>query len=285
MAVIQRITDFIPNTLIVSQEVDGEFNQLVNLLSGVSDDNDTILKYSHATDPVLKVDQLGAGLIQQWAQNGTVKSRINNNGSLESIAGPVIAASQLIAAPLTIDGSTDIVMKANGQIVGYARTIQQDSTPVGNVGAGLDVLQTFTLPAASLAAANDFVEADYFGQYASNNNDKRVVWRLDGTLLEDTGLIDIDSQGWHLKVKITRLTDVTVRVQTVFSGGVLQTDSAGTNAATGVGGVHRTRTFPSQAISDLDVTGVVMRIEGESGAGTTDDVINNESVIKLTQMS
>ena len=82
MAVIQRITDFIPNTLIVSQEVDDEFNQLVNLLSGVSDDNDTLLKYSHGADPVLRVDQLGAGVIQQWLQNGAVKTVIDNSGYL-----------------------------------------------------------------------------------------------------------------------------------------------------------------------------------------------------------
>lgn len=82
MAVIQRITDFIPNTLIVSQEVDDEFNQLVNLLSGVSDDNDTILKYSHATDPVLRIDQLGAGEILRLLQNGAVKTVFDNSGHL-----------------------------------------------------------------------------------------------------------------------------------------------------------------------------------------------------------
>jgi hypothetical protein len=82
MAVLTRITDFIPNTLIESQEVDDEFNQLVNLLSGVSTNKDTLLKYDHATDPVLRVDQLGAGVIQRWLQNGSEKARIINDGSL-----------------------------------------------------------------------------------------------------------------------------------------------------------------------------------------------------------
>jgi hypothetical protein len=81
MAVIVRITDFIPNTLIESQEVDDEFNQLVNLLSGVSTNKDTLLKYDHATDPVLRVDQLGAGAIQRWLQNGVEKAVVNNDGS------------------------------------------------------------------------------------------------------------------------------------------------------------------------------------------------------------
>lgn len=82
MAVIQRITDFIPNTLIVSQEVDDEFNQLVNLLSGVSTGVDTLLKFSDAANPVLRVDQLGAGVIAQFLQNGAVKTTIDNSGHL-----------------------------------------------------------------------------------------------------------------------------------------------------------------------------------------------------------
>jgi hypothetical protein len=82
MAVLTRVTDFIPNTLIKSQEVDDEFNQLVNLLSGGSTNKDTLLKFSDATNPVLRVDQLGAGVIQQWLQNGAVKTVIDNSGFL-----------------------------------------------------------------------------------------------------------------------------------------------------------------------------------------------------------
>lgn len=83
MALLTRTTpDFIPNTLIESQQVDNELNQLVNALSGVSTNKDILLKYSHATDPVLRVDQLGAGVIQQWLQNSVEKARILNDGSL-----------------------------------------------------------------------------------------------------------------------------------------------------------------------------------------------------------
>lgn len=82
MPVIQRITDFIPNTLIASQEVDDEFNQLVNLLSGVSATKDTLFRYSHATDPVLRLDQLGAGEILRLLQNGAVKTVFDNSGNL-----------------------------------------------------------------------------------------------------------------------------------------------------------------------------------------------------------
>ena len=122
MSVLVKLNTWVPLTLIESAEVSAEFQQIIDMLAGTSTTKDAIIKFSNATDPVLRLDQTGAGLIQQWIQNGTVKSRINNNGSLESIAGPVIAASQLIAAPVTIDGTTDIILKANGRIVGYPRS-------------------------------------------------------------------------------------------------------------------------------------------------------------------
>src|SRR5262245_6071388 len=87
MAVLVRVTDFIPNTLIKSQEVDDEFNQLVNLLSGVSTNKDTLLKYNHATDPVLRVDQLGAGVIQTWLNNGASRATMSALGKLSLPAG------------------------------------------------------------------------------------------------------------------------------------------------------------------------------------------------------
>jgi hypothetical protein len=87
MAVLTRITDFIPSTLIESQEVDDEFNQLVNLLSGVSTNKDTLLKFSDGTNPVLRVDQLGAGLIQQWLNNGTSRASLSALGKLLLPAG------------------------------------------------------------------------------------------------------------------------------------------------------------------------------------------------------
>src|SRR5262245_48296396 len=81
MSLLVRVTDFVPSTLIKSQEMDDELNQLVNLLSGVSTTKDTLLKFSDGTNPVLRVDQLGAGKIQQWLQNGVEKAFIGNDGS------------------------------------------------------------------------------------------------------------------------------------------------------------------------------------------------------------
>jgi hypothetical protein len=115
MAVLTRVTDFIPNTLIKSQEVDDEFNQLVNLLSGVSTNKDTLLKFSDATNPVLRVDQLGAGPIQRWLQNGVQKALVNNDGSFNigtpgasptagKVAGPDASGTNIAGADLNLAG-------------------------------------------------------------------------------------------------------------------------------------------------------------------------------------
>lgn len=92
MAVLLRITDFVPSTLIKSQEMDDELNQLVNILSGVSTNKDMLIKFSDAANPALRVDQLGAGQILQLLQNGAIKTAFDNSGYLYIGAGVTDAA-------------------------------------------------------------------------------------------------------------------------------------------------------------------------------------------------
>lgn len=68
-------------------QVAAELNNIINALSGVSTDKDILLKYNHATDPVLRVDQLGAGIIQRWLQNGTERASLSGLGKLLLPAG------------------------------------------------------------------------------------------------------------------------------------------------------------------------------------------------------
>jgi hypothetical protein len=84
MALLARITDFTPSTPILSGEVDAEFNQLVNILSGTSTNKNAVIRYSNASDPPLKLDQLGLGAIQQWSQTGLVKASVTNDGSFST---------------------------------------------------------------------------------------------------------------------------------------------------------------------------------------------------------
>src|SRR5262245_11209191 len=67
--------------------LDGEFNQLVGTagaLNGGGSGKRILVKYNHATEPVLELDQLGAGALQQWKQNGVEKARVENDGDLVS---------------------------------------------------------------------------------------------------------------------------------------------------------------------------------------------------------
>jgi len=280
MAVLTRITDFIPNTLIVSQEVDDEFNQLVNILSGASTNKDALIKYSDGSGAVLRLDQLGAGLIQQWLQNGSVKSRINNNGSLESIAGPVIAASQLIAAPLTIDGTTDIVLKSNGFITGYPKCLHSSSAQVGNVGGGLDTLRTVSVPAGSLLANDDWAHCRFSGNMATNDADKRFFVSVDGTTFLDTGLIDLDAFGWSIDVKMIRVSSTSIRVNISLRAGQIYSTSAG--GISGSGAANQA-TSGTETVSDLSTNAYNVLVAAE--ATSNDDVTITESILVVCQMS
>lgn len=83
MATLARLFDFAPGAPIVSGDVDSEFNQLVNILNGTSTSKNAIIKYSDAATPPLKLDQLGAGKIQEWAQTGIVLASVENSGDIK----------------------------------------------------------------------------------------------------------------------------------------------------------------------------------------------------------
>lgn len=85
MALLTRLHDFIPGSLIQSAQVDAEFQQLVDAMSGVSTTKDILVRFNHASDPALRVDQLGAGSIQRWLQNSVEKAKVNNDGSFETV--------------------------------------------------------------------------------------------------------------------------------------------------------------------------------------------------------
>src|SRR5215468_2161092 len=82
MAVLVRLFNFIPNTLIQSGQVNPEFNQLVDILAGNSTTKNAVMQFNDAAIPVLELNQLGAGLITRWKQNGVEKAHIKNDGSL-----------------------------------------------------------------------------------------------------------------------------------------------------------------------------------------------------------
>lgn len=112
MATLTRLFDFAPNTLIQSAQIDQEFAQLVDILSGVSTSKNAIIKFSDGSIPPLTLDQLGAGIIQSWKQNGVEKARVNNDGSIFAAGLEINSASPTIT--LTDTDGEDFVFSANG---------------------------------------------------------------------------------------------------------------------------------------------------------------------------
>lgn len=81
---LARITDFLPATPILSGEVDSEFNQLVNLLNGTSNNIKATLDVSDSGDPPLELNQLSTGPILKGFQAGVEQFRFRNNGGLRT---------------------------------------------------------------------------------------------------------------------------------------------------------------------------------------------------------
>lgn len=167
MAVLTRVTDFVPNTLIKSQELDDELNQLVNLLSGVSTNKDTLLKYNHATDPVLRVDQLGAGLVQQWLQNGVVRASLSGLGKL------------LLPAGIGATPSTD-------QISNFGTYFSDPADHATGANTNETDFSSKTVSANVLAADGDFMLLVAEILYANNANNKRYRLYFGGSVIYDT---------------------------------------------------------------------------------------------------
>lgn len=144
-----RLNDFTAGTLILSQAIDDEFNQLVEALNGV-DSVDILHKHNHASNPVLNLNQLGAGLIARWQQNSLDKGLIANDGGLNigtpggsptngRIGGPDAVGSNIAGAHLDVHGG-----KATGNAIPGLFAVRYPL--VGASGTTLQSLSTERFP-------------------------------------------------------------------------------------------------------------------------------------------
>lgn len=200
--------------------------------------------------------------------------------NLKGLARRETPQKGIIRVP-SIGGDGLIRVNEDGVIVSYVNPVDDifpyvDLSTVGNVGAGLDVLHTFQLPANSLANDGDYIEAWYAGSFASNDTNKRVNLFFDGTAYENTGTLDIDGGQWHAMSRITRVTSTSVRTSHFMTYFALHIDSANVVTAFGTGHFHVTRSG-SFTVGNLNTTELVMEVRGEGGAN--DDVTQNLSII------
>jgi hypothetical protein len=81
-SLLSRFTSFVPNTTILSDDHNQEFNRIVQLLNGTTTNLKTVLKTSDAGDPPLELDQLSTGPILKLSQGGILKAQFRNTGGL-----------------------------------------------------------------------------------------------------------------------------------------------------------------------------------------------------------
>ncbi len=177
-----------------------------------------------------------------------------------------------------IVGGTPLLLRNNGQLLSYPKYFPSNITPVGNVGGGLDPLQTFNLPANSLAANGDFVDGIYSGKFATTA-DKRLLLTFAGQTVTTagSGLFDIDVADWFYSVRYTRLTATSVLCAGSFSWGNGSRTAAGVAAGNYVfSGINTTI-----AVADLNANASTILMSGEATANN--DIIHNLSIHSLTQ--
>jgi len=191
--------------------------------------------------------------------------------------GPTIAVSGGDSNP-----NLNINAKGTGRVVikGYPYTLEVNTTAVGNVGTGLDNLQSYSLPAASLAATNDYLKVTYAGTLGANDDNKRIVITFDGQTVEDTGLIDLDGQGWKATVEYTRLSATSVLATAGIWIGYLQFDSAGVSAGSGGRYISRITTL---TVANLTTNAVTLLVAAESAAATNNNIVQSASFVELVQ--
>lgn len=216
---------------------------------------------------------------------GSTNVTLPTTGTLATLAGSEVFTNKSITN-LVATGST--VVKSNGYIVGYPKTIAVDFSTVGNVGGGDDTLRSISIPANTLAANNDWIEIDAGGNFANTTADKQLSISIGGGGAADTlgGTQDLGNTGtnyaWNTRILIGRVSSTSIRVIARTTMGFVLVPAAGTLISTAPGGFESETRALTVAVSDLAANAFIVLIQGE---GTNnDDVTCTVSVVKATQM-
>jgi hypothetical protein len=264
--------------------------QLTDILSGQSTDKDVLVKYSHATGAVLRLDQLGAGKILQLLQNGSEKARIDNDGSaviaglsasLSHASNPVVNVNQTGAGLIQRwqKSGVDIAsLSALGKLLlpaGIGSTPSTDQ--ISNFGtyfvdsvdhstaantAETD-FSTKTIAANTLGNDGDFILMLTSMLTAANGNTKRHRIYFGANVIGDSGAIALNN-GINIMISFAYR-----RGGTNFNGGTLTLSNGGVfiNAnSINLGGVNF-------------ATSIVLKTTGQNGAASAADITQRGFIV------
>lgn len=167
------------------------------------------------------------------------------------------------------------------------RIISASFTQIGNVGTGLDNLHSFSLAANSLATNGDFVKGTYSGLFTTNDDDKRLVFSIDGQVILDTALLDIDLGvstlvGWTGWVVYGRTSATSVAATAHISLEQVFVDGAGAITALPSNGGFFNK-YNNLTVSNLTSNAVTLLVQGESATATNNNVDQRMSIYELYQ--
>jgi len=164
------------------------------------------------------------------------------------------------------------------------RRIHFNTSIVGNVGAGLDVLHTFSLDTPNrLLTDGDELIVWYGGNTTANDTDKRVNAFFGGTAYEAAPTTDFDlGIGWTIAARIIRLSSSSVRVNHTYMHNAILADSTASPSNVNTSGGGTFLVSRSTDITGLTLNGAItMEVKGEGAADN--DVKQNFSSIWLIQ--
>jgi hypothetical protein len=162
-------------------------------------------------------------------------------------------------------------------LVGLVRNLTVNTTTVSTVGAALTDLHSFSLPANSLRNNGDYLHLRQKGDFAANNNLKRIVTSADGQVAFDTGLVSIGFNEWVYDYYYVRVSATSLRAAMMLTEGFITRDLAGV-----VGGnADILATGGLLAVSNLNNNSIVLLVRGQGTANG--DVSQSLSIIEIVQ--
>jgi len=170
---------------------------------------------------------------------------------------------------ISVDGSTmtlsdtttgdGVILNSRGVFRFIPKVTVNDGTSVGNVGSGLDSLNSFTLNIGDLVTAGDYCKVRIAGSFGVNDNDKRIQITLDSQVIDNQSLFDQDSGNWCYDITLIRLSATSVRFNFMAVWGIISADGA--SAVAGNGKVFAGT--GSVTVANMDSNNIVFLVQAE----------------------
>lgn len=185
--------------------LDDELNAFVGasgFLKGGTTGIKLLFKTSDASDPPLECDQVGAGPLAEWKQNGTLKASIANTGQIVSAVTTGTAPLSIASATKVDNLNADLLDGLNSDAFAVLATSVSAWTktwlyPV--LPAAIQTVETVErviIPVSTAFTVTSITSVWAAGSDSSASNIFTIKRRnAAGTLQADVGTIDINAQG------------------------------------------------------------------------------------------